>query len=126
MNAINIIVGNQFAADVGKVGRGAWILRIHISISIDTPDKRIEFSSQCFASYSIPFAHGQGDNPRMALHATFVTFFDGKFQGIVARRSARDAAEAAIPRLLRRRVDSSGPNARLNEYGVDTSFLIKI
>ena len=55
----------------------------------------------------------------MELHATAVTFVDGKTQHVIARVTAGLASEAAVKGFVAGGVDSGGSDAGLKQHGVD-------
>ena len=123
MYAVYIIFASHFGTESGQIIARLWHLRIHISLVTNLVDKRWVLLSQLLATQSVPLAHGDGNNPCMALHASAMTLVDAELQRIVAGACARMAGDTSVPRLCGSGENSGGTHSGLYHHHVDASLL---
>ena len=123
VNAVDVVVSGDFLADVGKISGRLLHLGVHESVLSNLANHvRIAFP-QLGATRRVPFAHRDGNHPRMKFHSASMAFVDGKLKGVIARTHTRLPTQAAVPRFVFRRIDGGGADARLQKHGVDAAFL---
>ena len=113
VDAVDIVAARNLLADVRQIVCRAREFGVHIALVADFLHQRRVALLQLLTTVGGPFADGYCYHPCMQLHAAAVTFVNGELQGVVARRTSRFAAHAAIPRFQLRRIYRRCPHASL-------------
>ena len=119
MDAVDIITAGNFGTETGQIIACLRALWVHITFVANLLNQVGESLADLFAAIGIPLAHGDGNNPRMALHAALVTLVDTKLQRVVAWRLSRSSRDTDIPWFLGMREDDGGSDTRLEHDGID-------
>ena len=85
MNAVNVVTLGDFPANFCQIIGRLWLFGVHISVFSDLYNQVGKTLSEPFTAQTIPFSDRNSDHPCMQFHASFVAFFDGKAERIIAR-----------------------------------------
>ena len=119
MDAVDIVTASNFGTETGQIIACLRTLWVHIPLIAYLLNQVGESLTDLFTAIGIPFAHGDGDNPRMALHTALVTLVDTELQRVVARRLSGSSSDTDIPWFLSMREDDRGSDTRLEHDGID-------
>ena len=126
VNAVDVVVADDFAHDFGQVFGGAG----HSGVEVP-------FVAGAGAEFRVPGGQGlsaealgvgkrvggEGHEIGVQLHAAAVGFVDGEAQHVVGRRYTGGAGESTVPRFDLRGIGHGGAQACLKEHRVDAGGL---
>lgn len=119
VDSIDIIATRHFGTETGQIIARLGHLWVHIPLIVNLTDEIGILLTDELTAIGVPFAHRDGDNPCMTLHATLMALVDAELQGIVTRRLAWVACEADIPRLISIGEDDRSPDTSLKHDSID-------
>ena len=122
MNTVYIVTTGDIGTETGQIIARLRTLGVHITLVAYLLYQVRETLAYLLATIGVPLAHGNGDYPRVALHAALMALVDAELQRIVAGRLPRGSCKTDVPRLIGTGENSRGSYARLEKHGIDVSL----
>ena len=122
VDTINIIAARDLGTETGQIIARLRHLRVHIPLIANLTDEIGILLTDELTAIGVPFAHWDGDDPGMALHAALVALVDAELQGIVAGRLSGSACDTNIPRLIGTGENGRSPDSGLKHDGIDVGL----
>jgi len=119
VDAVNVVAARHFGTDVRQIVARFRILGIHVTLLADGSGQLRMLALELLEAWLVCLANGNGDNPRMTLHAPLVALVDNELQGVVAGIIAVSTRQAKVEGFDGRRIDSRCTHTGLNEHRID-------